>query len=235
MDNDESILEQEPENIESFEVDRLKLYSLLCGKTKTETGYETNTLSSVSVYDYGGEKPLCIDEELCGNTEIQIYNNGGCTVVELYFEEMERYDAVRHMCMDYMSNLQNEDYENCLLSLVMIPMHVPYITVIMNNLAYADGYCFGKTYKLILAFNDDTSRAVFSSDINAEDISAELERELNFEIEEAESRILEMEKELQSNDFEDFLKNSDEETQETQDFDLFGKNIKSGSETLSNR
>ena len=157
------------------------------------TDGEANAIAVIMVNDYSDpENPVPVEEYPCENAELQLHCMGGAFIAEINFDDEYDYKEVYQICNEYLNNLTDEAYDKDIFVLSLIPTRISYINMLVWNLMYVDGYQKGDRYKLVLGFDNSSTRMLLSDELDMDYIAYLVERELDYEQKKINSRIAEL-------------------------------------------
>lgn len=162
-----------------------------------------------------------------GKAVIDIFANGGCAVVQADFGKDDKFAYSRAVAIagQWMENMHQPDYENKLLSLVVVPMPIGgLIYIVYRGLVYFTSVDIDQqTNRLIMCFDNACTQILEDEELDINEVSNIVQAELSRQEKEAEMEYLtaqeEYEKAKQENEYREFmethiLSEQDEEVKE---------------------
>ena len=201
MDNTEEIIEVEFQDI-------LRISSGLdeSGNPRsagTLSILEVNGLENIQTEedaDKLSEKDVkTIKEVTISTSAINLFVSGGCAIVDidLPLQSAFEYRSIVSICKNWLDNINNEKYDNQLLSFTLVPLLLQgQISIVFHNLTYYSGISNDNGYKIILAFDNNVTDCYEIDGIDYKAIKAAVANEIKLEDEALEKEIMEAEEEI---------------------------------------
>lgn len=199
MDNKQNISTKtsvELKNVEEVELNFDDLLILSTGKDENGIPNSTAILSIEELVD--GEKLKRRKEVVIDEGSFGYAIEGGCAVIEIVFDKQNtnQYKRVCDICDAWITNADSKEYENRLISLVIMPRVVEGQLVInLEGLVYYLGIAESDESRVILCFDNNRTN-IFETDIDYKEIQKQVELEIYSEEKELDIKIAETENEI---------------------------------------
>jgi PHD/YefM family antitoxin component YafN of YafNO toxin-antitoxin module len=170
---------------------------MACGRDESGLPNSTATLAVNQIESEDVAHTL--SQIIISNADFQMYISGGAAAIQMDFRLAETFEYNRAIaiCSEWLQNLNNPEYDNQHLSLVVTPTVLcGEIFFMFTNLIYFMGVNIENGYRLVLVFDNNESELYTTDEVDYKAMEAAIEAELRHEEDELDNQILAIEKEL---------------------------------------